>query len=223
MTPREKAESRARYAARLQRFGHDPRSLGWDKRQHRLRYAALLDPWPRAGLSVLDVGCGFGDLAGFCAATGRDLAYTGIDLSPELIATGRAAAPGRDLRVWDWEVDGAPGRFDVILASGLFHHRLDDSEGFIRDMLQRFRAAAMMGFAVNFMSTTAERRYPHLHYADPAAMLAQGLALSRRVLLRHDYMPFEFTLVVDLRQDFSPATSAFAGFEALVDPPPSEE
>ncbi|ONG51679.1 hypothetical protein BKE38_15710 [Pseudoroseomonas deserti] len=223
MRPEEKAENCARYAERLARFGHDPRSLGWDKRQHRLRYAALLDYWPRERLSVLDVGCGFGDLAGFCAAGGRDIAYTGIDLSPELIATGSAAAPDRDLRVWDWDVEGAPGRFDLILASGLFHHRLEDSEGFIHRMLLRFRAAAAMGFAVNFMSTTAERRYPHLHYADPAAMLAQGLSLSRRVLLRHDYMPFEFTLIVDLRQEFAAASSAFAGFEALVDLPPSEE
>jgi SAM-dependent methyltransferase len=217
----EKAESCARYAARLQRFGHDPRTLGWDKRQHRLRYAALLEHWPRQPLSVLDVGCGFGDLAGFCEAGGRPVAYTGIDLSPELIAAGRRAAPGRDLRVWDWDLQGAPGRFDLVLASGLFHHRLVDSEGFIRRMLRRFAAAARMGFAVNFMSSTAERRYPHLHYAEPAIMLAEGLALSRRVLLRHDYMPFEFTLVVDLRQDFAAATSAFAGYEALVDPAPA--
>ncbi|WP_159999941.1 bifunctional 2-polyprenyl-6-hydroxyphenol methylase/3-demethylubiquinol 3-O-methyltransferase UbiG [Roseomonas sp. 18066] len=223
MRPEEKQENCARYAERLRRFGHDPRSLGWDKRQHRLRYAALLDHWPAAKISVLDVGCGFGDLASFCAATGRDVAYTGIDLSPELIETGRRAAPDRDLRVWDWDLAGAPGRFDIVVASGLFHHRLADSDSFIHRMLLRFRAAATMGLAVNFMSTTAERRYPHLHYADPAAMLAEGLAFSRRVLLRHDYMPFEFTLIVDLRQDFRAETSAFLGSEALVDPPPPED
>lgn len=223
MGPEEKAVSCARYAARLQRFGHDPRALGWDKRQHRLRYEILLQPWPRQPLRLLDFGCGFGDLAAHCRETGRDqIAYAGIDLSPELVAAGRAACPERDLRVWDWDSQGAPGDYDVIVASGVFNHRLADSDGFIRRMLQRFCATARLGFAVNFMSAMAPQRYPHLHYADPAALLAAGLALSRRALLRHDYMPFEFTLVVDLRQEFDARTSSFPEFDHWI-PPAAEE
>jgi hypothetical protein len=49
---------------------------------------------------------------------------------------------------------------------------------------------------LDFLSTTAEARRDGLHYSDPAEMLSLGLRLSKRVLLDHSYIPFEYTLKV---------------------------
>ncbi len=40
-------------------------------------------------------------------------------------------------------------------------------------------------------------------HADPARVLALAYRYSNRVMLRNDYMPFEFTVYVDLRRDFN--------------------
>lgn len=45
------------------------------------------------GLSVLDVGCGFADYAGFLAENYEGVHYSGVDLSSAMLATARAAHP----------------------------------------------------------------------------------------------------------------------------------
>src|SRR4051794_26529530 len=83
----EKCETLARYDARLDKFGHDPRTLGWSKSKHTLRYEILLSYWNLSGADLLDFGCGFGDMYAYCQATERRGArYHGIDLNPRLIA-----------------------------------------------------------------------------------------------------------------------------------------
>ena len=60
-----------------------------------------LDGSLRAGMAVLDVGCGVGrDLLGISRRVGADGFVAGIDLSPEMIRAARASlSPGADLRV----------------------------------------------------------------------------------------------------------------------------
>ena len=77
-----------------------------------LRYLRFLIP---EGLSVLEIGCGTGDvLAGLKPAYGL-----GVDFSPAMIAEARRLHPDLDFRVGDIEdrpfVASLPGPFDVIL------------------------------------------------------------------------------------------------------------
>lgn len=62
---------RCRYAKRLTEFGYDPKTLGWNsgKQQERFQVLTSFVP-PEACGSVLDVGCGFGDLYGFLLRKG---------------------------------------------------------------------------------------------------------------------------------------------------------
>lgn len=214
----EKQATRDRYVGRLREFGYDPRTLGWNKRRHKLRYEMLLSSWPPETASVLDVGCGFGDLYGFCQASGRShWQYTGIDIVGELVDEGRRRYPDADLRTLDMDREGLPGSPDVIVASGLFNHGLRDNMAFVAACFERFAAHAGIGFAVNFMSPTAERRYDHIFYADPAAVLACAWKVSRRVMVRHDYMPFEYTVLVFKDDGFAPETAVFDPFRQFID------
>ena len=66
-----------------------------------------------------------------------------------------------------------------------------------------------MGFAVNFLSSAADFVRKENYHTDADRVLRLALQYSRRVLLRHDYMPFEFTVFVDKRTDF-PRSSRFS-------------
>jgi SAM-dependent methyltransferase len=205
---REKLSTIARYNARLDQFGHDPRALGWPKRQHLLRYDVLLSYWTLSGADLLDLGCGFGDMYGYCRDSGRvDVRYHGIDINPRLIEEGSKRYPEADLVVRDVTTLGLPRTYDVIVCSGLYNFRLQDNWNFITNFLTN---------RVDFYDNT-------LHYADPCAVLDLCYKYSRRVVLRQDYMPFEFTVFVDLRDTFDKRYTVFPEYLRFIPNPEAKD
>jgi SAM-dependent methyltransferase len=214
----EKKANRLRYEERHAAFGYDERTLGWTKGRHKVRYEALLAHWPAETRSVLDIGCGFGDMADYCRESGRgDWRYTGVDIVPALIVEGRARHPEADLRLHDMDVDALPSPYDVVVASGVFNHRLKDNLGFIERAFEKFAGAAQVGFAANFMSPAADIRYDALFYADPGVIFDFARRFSKRIAIRHDYMPFEYTVQVFMDDAFQPDRVVFEPYEGLID------
>jgi SAM-dependent methyltransferase len=216
----EKLITVERYNARLDQFGHDPRTLGWTKRQHLLRYEILLSYWPLAEVDLLDFGCGFGDLYGYCRDTGRGaVRYHGIDINPRLIEAGRTRYPEADLSsAGDVMATGLSRIYDVIVCSGLFNFRLQDNWEFVVKTFDLFRSSSRQGFAANFLTDRVDFRDDNLYYADPCAVLELCCKYSRRVLLRQDYMPFEFTVFVDLRDKFDHRHTVFPEYLRFIPP-----
>jgi trans-aconitate methyltransferase len=184
-----------RYAERLRRFGHDPRTLGWDKGKQPDRFAALtaLLPLPRIR-SVLDVGCGFGDLLPFLRQRGFVGQYTGLDFMPDLIEVGAAAYPEARFVVADFSEYTAEEPFDVVLASGIFNARLsgEDQWAYVTATLRRMHGLAAVTACADFLSSHVDFRREDLHYTSPEAVFTFARSLTRRVALLHHYMPFEF-------------------------------
>jgi SAM-dependent methyltransferase len=74
--------------------------------------------------SLLDLGCGTGDLCGMTTA-----AYTGVDRSPAMIAYARRrhGAPGRRFEVGDaLALDPGLGAHELVVVSSMLHHLTDD-------------------------------------------------------------------------------------------------
>jgi len=77
---------------------------------------------PVPGEKVLDIGCGPADVLGHLP----EVAYTGIDISPEYIqsAKRRFGEPRRflceDISKFSFEAE--QGTFDLVLATGIVHH-----------------------------------------------------------------------------------------------------
>ena len=68
------------------RHGYHPNTLLWSNTQiQEIRFKILSEVGIKAGDSVLDVGCGFGDFADFLNKRGKPVDFTGIDLSEELL------------------------------------------------------------------------------------------------------------------------------------------
>jgi len=217
MDEQEKRDTLDRYDRRLEEFGHDPRTLGWHKRQHLLRYEVLLSHWDLNGRDLLDFGCGFGDMYAYCRQSGRGaVRYHGLDLNPRLVAEGTQRYPGADLFACDALTDGLPAVYDVIVASGIYNFRLKDNWDFINRTFALFARHSRQGFAVNFLSNRVDYTEDTLYYADPPRVLDLCYTYSRRVLLRQDYMPFEFTVFVDLRNNFDKRYTVFPEYLSFI-------
>jgi SAM-dependent methyltransferase len=188
-----------RYEKRLQEFGYSPATLGWGVHgRQEVRFSVLAEPALRIPeSSVLDVGCGFCDLYDFLRERGWHGRYTGIDIVPGLLELDRQRHPDLDLREVDITDDSeALGEYDFVISSGALNAALPsgDNESHIdlalRNMYRRSRYAT----CVDFLSTYVDFQKPGAHHTNPGWALAAAKQLTRRVLLRHDYMPYEFSL-----------------------------
>src|SRR5215470_4834967 len=87
------------YAGKVREYGFDHRGLGFRTRSsQQRRFAALLELGDLDGASILDVGCGFGDLLPYLESRGLRCLYTGLDACEPMIERCRqrfSAAQGR--------------------------------------------------------------------------------------------------------------------------------
>jgi SAM-dependent methyltransferase len=199
MNPEERQHVVERYAERLRKMGSVVEALGWrDRAQQELRFQVLADGMPMTGpSSVLDIGCGFGDVYGYLQGLGREVQYTGCDLSPDMIAIAREKYPDASFETRDVLESPYPDRtFDFVCISGIFNHVLADNDGFLRRMLSAAFQMSRCGVVANMTTDHVDYREPHLHYFNPEAVLQFCRTLSRRVALRHDYPLYEFSVFV---------------------------
>jgi SAM-dependent methyltransferase len=223
MLEADRVETRARYAARYREFGYDPRTLGWQKGRQRVRFAAVLDSVGTSFGSLLDVGCGFGDLFGYLRERGWQGDYLGVDICPELLEEGRKRFGPLGARFECVDLSGESPAFtaDVAVALGVFNHRLqEDNLEFIGQMLHAMWAQSTQVVVTDFLSTTADRPKPDLFHADANAILQMALGYSKRVRLDHSYMPFEFLVAIWHDDSFSVDCPVFAPHISQVNPQP---
>ena len=216
-----KAEDRSdlvqRYETRLREFGYSPSALGWGTNgRQEVRFSVLAELALKApDSSVLDIGCGFCDLYDFLKARGWRGHYMGIDIVPGLLEVARQRHPDLDMREADItdEATVLP-ECDYAISSGAFNSALSSGMGeaniemALRKMIQRSRQAV----CVDFLSSYVDFQKPGAHHTDPAWALATAKKLTRRVLLRHDYMPYEFSIFL-FREDQVSERNIFQHFE----------
>jgi len=197
VNPDDRSIYRARYLERLAEFGHDPRSLGWSKGKQEERFKALTS---RVDLTrartVLDVGCGFGDMYPYLRQRGFRGRYLGVDFIDELLAVGRSAYPDAELRHADIDDFDPDERFDLVVASGIFNGVLEHEEQWARieRTLSRMYELADFACAADFMSAYVDYRREDTFHAEPERVFSLAKGLSRRVALDHQYLPFEFAI-----------------------------
>lgn len=183
------------YGGRLKIYGHDTRSLGWIPGGRKARFDALARISDLKGCSVLDVGCGFGDLYGFISGRGIRIDYTGVDISSEFIEIARRTYPDAKFFVADFENDPIPGEYDWAFAAGVFTIRISDNKTFTRNMMRKMFGACRLGIAVNFLLPTGIDSDEYWR-PPPEEMLRFCRTLSRRVALRCDYMADEYCVYI---------------------------
>jgi 2-polyprenyl-3-methyl-5-hydroxy-6-metoxy-1,4-benzoquinol methylase len=210
MDESEKQKLIERYNERLKKYGYDPRTIGWLKGRQPIRFKILSEIGDLSNCSILDVGCGFGDLYGFLTKRGLTIEYTGVDINPTLIEIAKNIYPHVQFEVKDFQEDDM-GEFDWVFSSGVFNFRLPDNESFIQTMLKKMFGMCKKGIAADFLSSYVEFRNEDAYYTCPEDVFRVCKTLSRRATLRHDYMPFEFCVYI-YRDDHIDERNVFTDF-----------
>ncbi len=185
----------AYYDRLVERYGYDPRGVDASSQASLdVRYRALSEVVDLSNRTVLEVGCGFGDLGAFICNRYAGVKYTGIDISPRVLERAKQIHPNlRFERISLQEFDDTQ-RFDVVVAQGIFYLLGDAAEEKAVALIKKMFALATVAVAFSTISAWSDRRDGGEYYADPANVLQQCSLLTRNVVLRHDYHPGDFCI-----------------------------
>lgn len=201
-----------RYTDRLNIFGYSPETLGWGKNGRQdIRFSVLSQPILQLpDCSVLDVGCGFADLYTYLLNNGWNGRYVGTDLVPSLLKVAKERKPNIELYNYDIEEAKTLGKFDFVVASGIFNAKLNntDNKNHIVHTLTNMLEIAQNMVCVDFMSTYVDFQKEGSWHTDPAWLINQLNMLTKRFSLRYDYMPFEFAVFLH-KDDFINSINTF--------------
>jgi SAM-dependent methyltransferase len=186
------------YSELAQRYGIDFRAADWGSRDSQeKRFQVLCEIGDLDDRSVLDIGCGQGDLYGWLKRHKKHARYTGLDITPHMVDQARKRFPKARFCDWDLLDDSRPLKaHDYVVSSGIFAHRRTSPFEFLKAMVRRMFELSRRGVAFNSLSTWATEKVGTEFHADPLKVLAFCRALSPRVALRHDYHPRDFTVYV---------------------------
>jgi SAM-dependent methyltransferase len=184
------------YSESVALHGYDVRALGWGSRESQARrFAVLSEVGKLSGSSVLDVGCGLGDLYAWIRRRRLRARYTGVDITPGMVDKARARFPKTQFRVCDVLDREQPiAVHDYVLSSGIFTHRGTSGFEFLEAMVRRMFELSKQALAFNCLSGWAKEKERGEYHADPLRVVDFCRRLSPWVVLRHDYHPRDFTV-----------------------------
>ncbi len=202
MDEREKKSIIDLYEKRLDNYGRDVKTVGWRSRsQQYARFEALYRIGDLTNKSVLDIGCGFGDLYDFFKRKKNQIqSYKGIDLSSKMIEKAKNIhSESKDVKFEVMDLSKLnidvlmKEKYDYIFASGIFSYPLKNNISYFQDLLYKMFKICNLGVAVNMLSSYVDYKDKNLYYFVPEDVFSYGKSLTKRVSLIHNYMPYEFT------------------------------
>lgn len=188
MDPYAKQELLAFFARHLRQHGDTPQAVRWTPQGQLRRYEAFRElVGDLGGRSLLDFGCGKGDLYGHLRGQGVPTAgYCGVDVSGELVALARRKFPGAEFLVLDIDEAAWERRFDVVVACGVFNLRVADIAASMPATLRTLFGLCRHSLHVNFLTARTPLHDVELFHVDPVELLRFALdELSPKVVLRH--------------------------------------
>jgi hypothetical protein len=149
-----------------------------------------------------------GDFYRYLSESNVDCIYTGYDIIPEYVVECAKRYPQAAFHLRNIFQDGIDDTYDTVIMSQVFNNRYHHS-----DNLEVLRAALAMAFeharvsvSVDMMSTYVDFQNPDLYYYAPEDIFTIARTIARRVVLRHDYRPYEFCVQLfhDSADGFAP-------------------
>lgn len=181
------------YVPLISKYGHGVESLDWGSQASQFkRFDVLLESVNMKG-SVLDVGCGLGDLTQALEQKGFQGRYLGVDMVPEMTEQANLKYPDYCFEVQNFFEKKPVYKVDSVVSSGLFTFM---DNGMMQQMIKIMYGCCCEVLVFNALSTRSSFPVAGEFYADAEKTKDFCLTLCDNVILNHDYFPHDFTVTM---------------------------
>ncbi len=198
---KRKEKIREYYLPKLEHENSESGCLGWENQQaQELRFKILERViFPHA--SILDVGCGLGNLYDYLKKRGYDFSYTGADILPEMISRAKVKNPQQEFICANIFTDDLFGdrKFDIVYASGIFNIELGNNDDFLRNALRKFVSLSNKFVVFNLLHSRSKTMEAGYYYQNPDGVkrLLADVAL-KNVVFVDDYLDNDFSTILEV-------------------------
>ena len=188
----------SRYSNRFKEMQHSIRTLGWgSKEPQEFRFAEVLKRLDAKGKSILDIGCGFGDLFNFMKSCSFDFdKYIGWDITPDFIENPLITDKSVELKVWNIaEEQPSTTVADIGIMLGLLNWNWKNEEknyDYSMKVIRNAFEAVNDVLVIDFLSTYYDPNYSLediVFYHNPSMIINKALEITPNVELVHSYEP----------------------------------
>lgn len=191
-----------RYNRNYDKFGLDSKSLGWGGGRDRQfkRYEGMLRNISKLeDFSIIDVGCGFGDLYDFLEKNGYDvISYLGIDINDNFIEECKNKYSNSIQFI---ESDSIPkeNSADIVFACGIFNAKIDEQDNYdyIKESLESFLTSANKYVIVDFLSPFVDYKQELSFHPDLDLLIPIIKELGYPFEVIFNYLPYEFSIKIN--------------------------
>lgn len=173
------------YCSSFKKYGQSSYSILYDELPID-RYRELIKIDDLNLKSILDVGCGLGNMYEFIKTQGLVVDYTGIDLVKEFINEATKKYPEAKFLEANILEENLNKKYDYVLLQGVFNNKLTDGGIYLEHMITEAFKYCNYGMAFNFISTYTNFKTDDMEYHSPERILKFCIEnLSYKVSLKH--------------------------------------
>mgnify|MGYP006087643155 CR=1 FL=1 len=184
------------YNEQFKEHGYNPASLGCAKGRQHLRFKALSAHLERG--SLLDFGCGFGDLSIYLENYKKEINYSGCDVMDNFLSTAKEQYPNKNF--FKIEIgENINKEYDYIVASGVFNflystNKIEHQEFVFATIANLFSSTTKV-LSIDFLSPFVDFVGPdayHQNITELTSFISSNI--SQRLSIDHTYMPYEYCI-----------------------------
>lgn len=189
------------YQAGYKRYGRSVEALGWLKGKQNLRFRNLSRHIDKQDFTVLDFGCGLGDLYVFLKKRYKQFRYLGVDLVGEFISDNNVFFQSEDALFKKIECyTDIVEDFDYVILSGVFNFLYDQSmlvhQATVFEIIEHLYNKSSVAFSTDFLSPYVDYKQQNAYHQDISSLLKHLPQKYKCFELNHSYMPFEFSITI---------------------------
>jgi len=170
------------------KFGNNDNliSLGWgNQKSQEIRFEILLNIGYNNEDTVLDVGCGFGDIST------KINNYYGIDIRESVIKIAKTKYKKKFDCKNIFDINES---FDWVISSGIFCFKLNWKKQTF-STIEKMWNLSRKGISINFLSDLSNgKRDDDMKFTKLDEILPLIKKLTNKFIIRHDYLPNDFTI-----------------------------
>jgi cyclopropane fatty-acyl-phospholipid synthase-like methyltransferase len=191
------------YSQKFKEFGPTPQGVDWNGQdsQHARFEKLLKHTRFEPSSTILDYGCGYGELFTYLNGAKSLINYTGFDLVEESIE--KAKLHHQDTQASFVSTLPENLTWDYIVLSGVFNvkgnYDEDEWRSYVISEINTLLRKANKGLSFNMLTVFNDKhlRRDHLFYADPTMLMTMIEILPPYcVVIDHSYPMWEFTVTI---------------------------
>jgi len=206
MSQKKNFDPLVHYNELFETHGDNEKSVQYaDKVSQWSRFYMLTKLLPK-NTSILDFGCGLGDLLLFMRKNDFKGQYLGLDIVPAFIKNNNqkfSSDTKSMFKTFTPEEENLPSSYDFVVQSGVFNNKRDDIIEFTFQTLEAMYDSSRLGISFNMLTKYVDYQDENLSYFDPSEIfdfckkkLNGHPVIFHNYLVREKSYPHDFTITL---------------------------